>query len=118
MIKKNFLEELRGFHGKLAEGPGGMRRRRGLKEATGKTMRLKLQGLESAVRMPDWRLTTAELLYQLPDHPHGLSFLSNLSWTSNHPFETSQTLSPSSLETPLAHRASIQHCNQPGRPRK
>jgi uncharacterized protein Usg len=32
----------------------------------------KLQGLESVVRMPDWRLTTAELFYHLPDHPHVL----------------------------------------------
>ena len=35
-------------------------------------MSLKLQGLESVVRIPDWRLTTAELLYHLPDHPHVL----------------------------------------------
>jgi uncharacterized protein Usg len=35
-------------------------------------MSLKLQGLENVVRIPDWRLTTAELLYHLPDHPHVL----------------------------------------------
>ena len=28
-----------------------------------------LQKLESFVRTPDWRLTTAEILYHLPDHP-------------------------------------------------
>jgi uncharacterized protein Usg len=28
-----------------------------------------LQNLESFVRIPDWRLTTAEILYHLPDHP-------------------------------------------------
>jgi len=28
-----------------------------------------LQKLESFVRIPDWRLTTAEILYHLPDHP-------------------------------------------------
>lgn len=31
-----------------------------------------LKGLESFLRIPDWRLTTAELLYHLPDHPHVL----------------------------------------------
>ncbi len=31
-----------------------------------------LQGLEPILRIPDWRLTTAELLYHLPDHPHVL----------------------------------------------
>lgn len=29
-----------------------------------------LQGMDSILRIPDWRLTTAELLYHLPDHPH------------------------------------------------
>ena len=29
-----------------------------------------LHGLEPILRIPDWRLTTAELLYHLPDHPH------------------------------------------------
>jgi uncharacterized protein Usg len=28
-----------------------------------------LQDLGSYVRIPDWRLTTAEILYRLPDHP-------------------------------------------------
>jgi uncharacterized protein Usg len=28
-----------------------------------------LQNLGSFVRIPDWRLTTAEILYHLPDHP-------------------------------------------------
>ena len=28
-----------------------------------------LRDLESFVRIPDWRLTTAEILYHLPDHP-------------------------------------------------
>jgi uncharacterized protein Usg len=28
-----------------------------------------LQKPESFVRIPDWRLTTAEILYHLPDHP-------------------------------------------------
>ena len=28
-----------------------------------------LQKLESFVRIPDWRLTIAEILYYLPDHP-------------------------------------------------
>ena len=28
-----------------------------------------LQDLGSFVRIPDWRLTTAEILYRLPDHP-------------------------------------------------
>ena len=28
-----------------------------------------LQGIERVVRIPDWRLTTAEILYRLPDHP-------------------------------------------------
>lgn len=27
-----------------------------------------LHSLESIVRIPDWRLTTAEILYHLPDH--------------------------------------------------
>ena len=31
-----------------------------------------LQGLEPILRMRDWRMTTAELLYHLPDHPHVL----------------------------------------------
>jgi uncharacterized protein Usg len=29
-----------------------------------------LHGLEPILRIPDWRMTTAELLYHLPDHPH------------------------------------------------
>src|SRR3954462_8538850 len=28
-----------------------------------------LQQLESFVRIPDWRLTTAEILYHMPEHP-------------------------------------------------
>ncbi|TCZ64318.1 hypothetical protein EXY23_06620 [Roseicella aquatilis] len=28
-----------------------------------------LQEIESFVRVPDWRLTTAEILYHMPDHP-------------------------------------------------
>ena len=28
-----------------------------------------LQTLERFVRIPDWRLTTAEILYHMPDHP-------------------------------------------------
>ena len=28
-----------------------------------------LQDLGSVARIPDWRLTTAEILYRLPDHP-------------------------------------------------
>ncbi|HEV7265558.1 MAG TPA: Usg-like family protein [Falsiroseomonas sp.] len=28
-----------------------------------------LQGLARYPRFPDWRLTTAELLYHMPDHP-------------------------------------------------
>ena len=28
-----------------------------------------LRDLGSVVRIPDWRLTTAEILYHLPDHP-------------------------------------------------
>lgn len=28
-----------------------------------------LQELSQIVRVPDWRLTTAEILYHLPDHP-------------------------------------------------
>jgi uncharacterized protein Usg len=28
-----------------------------------------LRNIESFVRIPDWRLTTAEILYHLPDHP-------------------------------------------------
>jgi len=31
-----------------------------------------LQGLEPIIRIRDWRMTTAELLYHLPDHPHVL----------------------------------------------
>lgn len=31
-----------------------------------------LQGLEPILRIRDWRVTTAELLYHLPDHPHVL----------------------------------------------
>ncbi len=31
-----------------------------------------LQGLEPIVRIRDWRMTTAELLYHMPDHPHVL----------------------------------------------
>ncbi|UFN47647.1 usg protein [Roseomonas sp. OT10] len=28
-----------------------------------------LREIESLVRVPDWRMTTAELLYHMPDHP-------------------------------------------------
>ena len=28
-----------------------------------------LREIESLVRVPDWRITTAELLYHMPDHP-------------------------------------------------
>ena len=35
-------------------------------------MSQRFQGLETMLRIPDWRLTTAELLYHLPDHPHVL----------------------------------------------
>jgi uncharacterized protein Usg len=28
-----------------------------------------LRDIDSFVRIPDWRLTTAEILYHLPDHP-------------------------------------------------
>lgn len=28
-----------------------------------------IQGLQKFVRIPDWRLTTAEILYHMPDHP-------------------------------------------------
>lgn len=28
-----------------------------------------LQELETFVRIPDWRLITAEILYHMPDHP-------------------------------------------------
>jgi uncharacterized protein Usg len=28
-----------------------------------------LQGLAGIARIPDWRLTTAEILYHIPDHP-------------------------------------------------
>jgi len=28
-----------------------------------------LQELETIVEIPDWRLTTAEILYHMPDHP-------------------------------------------------
>ena len=31
-----------------------------------------LRDLGSVVRIPDWRLTTAEILYHLPDHPGAL----------------------------------------------
>jgi len=31
-----------------------------------------LQGLEPILRLRDWHVTTAELLYHLPDHPHVL----------------------------------------------
>jgi uncharacterized protein Usg len=31
-----------------------------------------LQGLEPIVKIRDWRMTTAELLYHMPDHPHVL----------------------------------------------
>lgn len=31
-----------------------------------------LQGLEPILRVRDWQMTTAELLYHLPDHPHVL----------------------------------------------
>ena len=31
-----------------------------------------LQVLEPILRMPDWRVTTAEVLYHMPDHPHVL----------------------------------------------
>lgn len=31
-----------------------------------------LQGLEPILRVRDWRMTTAELLYHMPDHPHVL----------------------------------------------
>lgn len=28
-----------------------------------------LRDIEAIVRIPDWRLTTAEILYHMPDHP-------------------------------------------------
>jgi uncharacterized protein Usg len=28
-----------------------------------------LRGIEHVVRIPEWHLTTAEILYRLPDHP-------------------------------------------------
>ena len=28
-----------------------------------------LRDIERVVRIPDWRLTTAEILYKMPDHP-------------------------------------------------
>ena len=34
-----------------------------------------MQGLEPILRIPDWRMTTAELLYHMPDHPHVLQGL-------------------------------------------
>ena len=36
-----------------------------------------LDALVPMVRMPDWRLTTAEILYHLPDHP---AFLQTFIW--------------------------------------
>lgn len=30
---------------------------------------MQLQDIDRLVRIPDWRLTTAEILYHLPDHP-------------------------------------------------
>jgi len=47
------------------EGVAGARRC----ESKRKTGLLKL--MENFVRIPDWRLTTAEILYHLPDH-HGV----------------------------------------------
>lgn len=52
--------------------PGGTPGQDGLLRHRKRKMSLKLRGLESVVRIPDWRLTTAELLYHLPDHPHVL----------------------------------------------
>ena len=52
--------------------PAGRRGRMACYGIGKRKMSLKLQGLESVVRIPDWRLTTAELLYHLPDHPHVL----------------------------------------------
>jgi uncharacterized protein Usg len=31
-----------------------------------------LDALTPIIRYPDWRLTTAEILYHMPDHPHVL----------------------------------------------
>jgi uncharacterized protein Usg len=36
-----------------------------------------LQAIQHLVRIPDWRLTTAEILYRLPDHP---SLLQSYLW--------------------------------------
>ncbi len=36
-----------------------------------------LNALFPMVRLPDWRLTTAEILYHLPDHP---AFLQSFIW--------------------------------------
>jgi uncharacterized protein Usg len=36
---------------------------------SGDTPIMLLRDIESFVRIPDWRLTTAEILYHLPDHP-------------------------------------------------
>lgn len=36
-----------------------------------------LDALTPMVRLPDWRLTTAEILYHLPDHP---AFLQSFIW--------------------------------------
>lgn len=31
-----------------------------------------LPAMEPLIHIPDWRLTTAEILYHMPDHPHVL----------------------------------------------
>jgi uncharacterized protein Usg len=45
-------------------GPHRITDRKGQERKTGV-----LQEMESFVRVPDWRLTTAEILYHMPDHP-------------------------------------------------
>ena len=52
-----------------------------------------LQKLEGFVRIPDWRLTTAEILYHLPDHP---AVLQTFIWQKLGP-QLSQSVGASGL---------------------
>jgi uncharacterized protein Usg len=58
--------------GKLSRARRRFRCAGGYLDLGGRLMSQRFQGLETMLRIPDWRLTTAELLYHLPDHPHVL----------------------------------------------
>ena len=67
-----FLANLPIPYGKLSRARRRFRCAGEYLDLGGRLMSQRFQGLETMLRIPDWRLTTAELLYHLPDHPHVL----------------------------------------------